>query len=1547
MTEQTQNTKIPKKRNWRRKLIKLLIIFTLTAINLEIIMYFFAAPLFKTSLQTLIRYKTNHLYELDFDSLVVEMTARSVNMTNFRLTPDTAVYRQVNQQGKPKTALYDIRVQSFHIERLSLYRLVFDDVLYIKKLSILKPEIRLIGIPATKKRQKGKYDAVHDDLYPAIAPFFKALDIKKIELVDGYFDLYIQQNDKDRAAVVNNITIVLEKFYLDYDAYFKREKLFFSQNIEFSSRNYKVVLNDKIHTLKASLVSLSTSTSEIKAQDVNLFPEQLQKSDSMQILKNCFNILVPQISIKGFDLAKVYFDQQLDIHSIELQSPRIMVLNRQPRKKIMNFAATDSLESDLYKMISGKFENISVDTFLLSNCQFQTFRNLFGTKPVYDIGSLSISLFNFFLNKDSYQATDKILLSENIELQIKKFSMQLADNLHILKANELNVSTEKKRILAKGVYLYPLISSTNSLPKGKSMIKVNAPYLDLFGIDLIRAYNKKQLPIYQLLLSKLEVSISRNYDSTEQKSQKRINNGELYNLTSAYLRSINISKLVLQNGSFNVSTFNHGNKVGYISGVLSFELERFQLDPLAVNTEQKLFYANDANIVFENYAMKPVNDFHIIKADNLTVSTKNSTVSVNNFSITPEILGDTIQTLKDYNKSSVLNITIKNMNLQKADVHNAYFEKKLRIGNFFIEQPSISVLNFGGMKRHVKVYQSNESDSMNTVPKDTIFATSDSSLLTLKDTANFKVNVVKYRKRFYEVISDYFSVIAVDKLTLDSGLINIVNKDSLGRYKASFNNQIFINLKKFYVGKDTTFVKKRFFFSDDISVRIKDYSFNLPDNVHVLKVNEFGFSTEKRELYGNGLKIDRKFSYDIDLKKSNTVSLSVPDFKLHGINIQNFLDNKLLEADTVIFDYPAVTLTKHLNVADEISRRKHILPKGLKGIKIGVLLLNKGSYQFAKEHNMINNIFTRATGNIQLKDFSFNAENLEQYGNMVKFSESAFQLKNFIFHLPDSIHFVKSPKIDFNSVDSLAVIQNFECNYDRRVNHVAQLRLQGKANLIEMKIPQVKLWGFSPDSLLQHKSVDIQRVSINSPSINILSYPAFKTGDSTLLDMNLFLLLKGKIKAVKAGKIDFKDAYFKIDKILPDTNTTFVLKNMDGTATKFLIDSASQTKHGLLFAEDISATIKDYKIPFQQDTLLQIDTREIGLSTKTSRVWIRNLNAQPDFEKSEFAQTFGFQKSALYATFDRLDFYKFDIPLFLKKRHIKSNKLIIKGMSEYTYLDKQLPKTDTSKIRYMPQDFIKRMKLKFILDTVTFTDSYIGYEELGSKANLSSTLSLENVFGVGTNICNDSLSIQQNKMTRIRIVGNIMGKSQLTMFLKLPLNSTTGEHHLGGAMDTVNMAYFNPFLENLAFVSIRDGVVKSLRVSMKGSTEEAEGTMRMFYNKLKVNVMEKSAKDSVAVKSNMTTMLANTLIPSDNPRSETGILKEGQIYAARNEKISIISLWSKALMSGMKSSMGFESKELKKKEKFQKRLLKKRKKEGRKKLREEERQKKELEQELK
>ncbi len=315
----------------------------------------------------------------------------------------------------------------------------------------------------------------------------------------------------------------------------------------------------------------------------------------------------------------------------------------------------------------------------------------------------------------------------------------------------------------------------------------------------------------------------------------------------------------------------------------------------------------------------------------------------------------------------------------------------------------------------------------------------------------------------------------------------------------------------------------------------------------------------------------------------------------------------------------------------------------------------------------------------------------------------------------------------------------------------------------------------------------------------------------------------------------------------------------------------------------------------------------------------------PTIERDVLAQKAQKEIKLIYLNVNELVADKFNFKSFLSDEKIIAEQVSINDFKLHSFKNKHFPLDSVLKIA-LPVDYMINAKNYIKIDTLAINNSYIGIELLGANSSETGYFDITRLNGTVTGISNDKKLIDNGLTMKIKADGLIMDEGLLTASFRFPLNSKYGEYFYGGKLNSMQMKSFNPLLENLFFVSLREGLIDSMNFNISANEDYAEGKMKFSYNNLKFDIRNKKKSDSLIVaRRGLVSMAANSIIKDNNPRRNGGRIKEGRIYYERDVYHPIFHYWTLSALSGIQSTMGFKSKQLKERLKLEK-LTKKHKK---------------------
>ena len=124
----------------------------------------------------------------------------------------------------------------------------------------------------------------------------------------------------------------------------------------------------------------------------------------------------------------------------------------------------------------------------------------------------------------------------------------------------------------------------------------------------------------------------------------------------------------------------------------------------------------------------------------------------------------------------------------------------------------------------------------------------------------------------------------------------------------------------------------------------------------------------------------------------------------------------------------------------------------------------------------------------------------------------------------------------------------------------------------------------------------------------------------------------------------------------------------------------------------------------------------------------------------------------------------------------------------------------------------------------------------------------------------------------------------------------------------LNLTSVNPMLSKLLPASVKRGTSTSTEIiQINGNNTQATGRMNFRYNNLAIRLHPTQPGTWNIIEQSLLTELVNLLLSDNNP-NEDGKMKHGVIYFERDPSRGFLNFVWKSVLSGLKSSVGVNSK---------------------------------------
>lgn len=526
------------------------------------------------------------------------------------------------------------------------------------------------------------------------------------------------------------------------------------------------------------------------------------------------------------------------------------------------------------------------------------------------------------------------------------------------------------------------------------------------------------------------------------------------------------------------------------------------------------------------------------------------------------------------------------------------------------------------------------------------------------------------------------------------------------------------------------------------------------------------------------------------------------------------------------------------------------------------------------------------------------------YGKLIK----SFIIESVAKESRDLYH-VNIGEIYLNVIEGNLIVRDLELIPDTVLYHHLVNQDTLSPMLFRLKINRFIIKHFRIMDALKSHTIDVSGIHLFAPDITVLRmkisrHAAEDKPRQKLMSIPLppgWKSMSIREIVVEKGKIDYYDLSGDsvIHQAIPSCSIR--IKNI-------LVDSIHQGQKRLFNADDIS--IKLDSISFKtKNGLNVISLGEIGLSTGMNQLYVKNFHLIPQYNRYDYTRKLGFQT-------DRMDIQVGLIKLQrLNLRELILNTKLIAGFLEINslvmdnYRDKRVPRKPGFHPT-MPQDGLRNLKIYLKIDTVSLKNGKVTYAEQVNKE--AGTIFFDKIEGMLSGLTNDSVLLQAGLVSELKGTAYLMGKGKLDATVWFNFGDKRNLFTFAANIGPFDLKEINPMLTKLLPAEVKSGKVKQLIIpKVFANNDFARGKLLFYYNNLSVSMKSDKVSTWNSIKTGVINFVANDIIVNNDNPSKSGKMKTGIIYFQRDKEKGIINFLWKSTLSGLKSTMGFNSKEQK------------------------------------
>ena len=1194
-----------------------------------------------------------------------------------------------------------------------------------------------------------------------------------------------------------------------------------------------------------------------------------------------------EVMFRTLVLDRFYFWQIYATHRINLRK----LILKDPVIRIAGFPDTIRSQrnrwrvvyEDIYPAISSVFNDFHIDSVRVLNGRFlSSFRpsTLKATSGEYEF---SATLRDVSVNPFSYYNHDRVFYSRDVELVIHHVEFALADSLYFLKAEELGFSLTRSHLFGKKVSLVPNVRAKRlkSVRKG-DFYQLDVPSFYIQGVDLYQALMDKKVEVDRVNLSAVKFKIFRNplnekYSGINRPGNK-IKLNDLYSVISKNLHFIAIDTLKVERASLEFFTGLHQPNPELRISRVDITLDHFRLDSLTKQNRNRIFYSREIELYIDDLNLKLRDGIHNINSSALYLSTKKSLLKIGPTIIFP----DKVRNLTEItDRRNTLYLLVSGLTFNGIDLKNAFNRRVLTFDMLTIDEPDL---------RYTRYRAPKNPDPRFKKPVD----------FFEEENEDF----------FYDLLKKYLWSVNAKQILVSQGNM----KYSIGQQNLEIpiaSSGFNLSMYDFVIDSVHGMNKQGYFYSRDFDLNLRSVSLASPDSLSLFRADSVHIVTRDSVITAYQVQLfksPRPIFFNASSPKQQVFSIgfSLRQLSLSGLNHRKLFLEKILRANEIIVDDPAVVL-KSQGVVHPIGpvEESSIMAGGdfIRTYEIGNCVIRQGDFSYDGQEDRKSTTFSLKDVDFTIKNALVHIPRKGMNDGKIRFDSLRLSVLPIKAVISDSAYMLEVKSLRFHSYPARILAEGITVSPLK--NGIKDGFGEEKTDLF---IPRIDLTGFYFDKAIFEKKWLIDEVSVERPVLSVIwSGKKTRTGERKQDQSFGTFRLPAIIDSAAIKRLLINGADVSVSIRMPDTAKDYRIKDLDITVDRFHVDKltvANPEKGPFLFSDKI--TISAPGISFRtSDSLYTLSFSKIRLSTNPSQILIDSVAMIPRYDKAEFARKRGYQTDRMEIRLTRIGLERVDFRNLIEDNVLHANLVTLDGFTFNSYRDKRIPFPAWQR-RSLPQQMIRKIKAPVIFDTIQLNGGTAVYEE--QNGDHPGLLFFDEMKGLVT-----GFSTLQEPGPDLMITGSgrFMGTGKVEARIRFYRDHPRDSFLFSANLGSFDLPGINPMLTRLEPVMISRGHAPETRIwYIRANDSIATGLITFNYRDLGVKLIQVKPGVWNMMEQSLLTELLNLFLPGSNPR-EGEPIRQGVIWYERDRTKGIFNFIWKSVLSGLKSGAGLNNKEQK------------------------------------
>ncbi|MFV0376603.1 MAG: hypothetical protein ACK5JD_04785 [Mangrovibacterium sp.] len=607
------------------------------------------------------------IHSLQVDELSYSIANKSINGKNFKLEPIDST-RQTTSQ-------YWIQIPKIRLKSNDLRDILGNDSVRIDSVVVTQADIRLKPMPNAEQisfRKLKEYE-----LYDLIRNDFNYIRIGNLELNANRLRFDSKKTGFGTAQEFKDVRIEATNFEIDSLSGTKPEKVLYADKFRLNIDSYRLLFNDGVHRFEAEALEISNADSLIKAQNLRLVPQVTTSKLPATVAASCDSVILRQVS-----LSDLFHKREMPVDRLTIYKPQL-TLNQQH-----NATGKQAEEQSLlYHFIGDYIRGVYAKLVSIENghVEFNDLRNKSDKSHIQS--DFQFSLTNFAIDSVSSRRNDKLFYASNLELEFGNYTMNMADQLHVLQIEDIKVSSAQQMASISKLHLYPdkkknaeeILKRLNR----SGLYNIQIPSVQMRNTDIHHAFFRKKLNVNSFNISNPKIYIEIFAHS--HKEEKALSLSEFYDLVADYMTDIQVQEIALTDGEFQFVNHNRKGKTINLTNKFSLNLSNFKLNEQEI-LSNRILLSERFDLKIRDHLFRLSDNVHFLKASEISFTSDKSSGLIQNALLYPDP-----ENIDFKNIPWHIQIAIPRIELAQIDVEQAVFGESFDVKSVRLLQPDIQL----------------------------------------------------------------------------------------------------------------------------------------------------------------------------------------------------------------------------------------------------------------------------------------------------------------------------------------------------------------------------------------------------------------------------------------------------------------------------------------------------------------------------------------------------------------------------------------------------------------------------------------------------------------------------------------------------------------------------------------------------------------------------------------------------------------------------------------------------------------------------------------